>query len=61
MSLCIFLKPLNCFSENVSVKAVIVPELRFRDIQRQILLADLVEAASDAALEQAPEALNPVH
>jgi len=45
-------------SEDIGVMAVVVPELKFSDVQRQIFLADLVIAADDPALEDAPEALN---
>lgn len=47
-------------SENIGVLAAIIPELKFGDVKRQVLLADLVIAADDAALEDAPEALNRV-
>lgn len=52
----------TCYSEpeNVRVVPVVVPELRFRDVQRQVLGRDLVIAADDAALEQRPEAFNRV-
>lgn len=49
---------LNCRSKNVGVKAVIVAELKFRDVQRHVLGADLVERADNASLEDAPKALN---
>jgi hypothetical protein len=45
-------------SKNVLIKAVIIPELKFRDVQRHVFGADLVEAANDTALEDAPEAFN---
>jgi hypothetical protein len=45
-------------AEDVRVVPVIVAELKFRNIQRQILAADLVEAAHDAALQQRLEAVN---
>lgn len=45
-------------TENVVIAPVVIPELKFRDVQRQILAADLVEAAHDAALQQRPEAIN---
>ena len=45
-------------SEDVVVQAVVVAELKLRDVQRQILGADLVERADDPALEDAPEAFN---
>jgi hypothetical protein len=46
--------------KNLRVVPVIVTELKLRNVQRQVLFADLVEAAHDAALEEAPEALNGV-
>jgi hypothetical protein len=49
-----------CRSEDIGVVAVVVPELKFSDVQRQILLADLMVAANDPALEDAPEAFNRV-
>jgi len=47
-------------SENIYVFAVVVAELKFRDVQRQILAADLVIVANDAALDERPKALNRV-
>ena len=47
-------------AEDVIVLAVVVPELELRDVQRQILGADLVERADDPALEDRPEAFNRV-
>src|SRR5436853_871786 len=44
--------------ENFRVVAIVVTELEFRDVQRQVLFADLVERADDAALQQRPEAVN---
>lgn len=46
--------------EHAGVEAVVVPELKFRDVQRQIFGADLVERADHAALEDAPETFNRV-
>src|SRR6185369_16468178 len=58
---CIYLlATLNSRAENVAIKAVVVFELAFRDVQRQIFAADFVIAADDAALELRPEALNRV-
>lgn len=54
----IALASLNRRSENVGIEAVVITELKLRNIQRQIFLADLMIAADDAALEDAPEALN---
>ena len=49
--------PCYRLSENVGVVAVVVAELKLRNVQRQILGADLVEAADDAAAEPTePEA-----
>ena len=52
------LASLDGCSEDVRIKAVVVAELEFRDVQRHVLLADLVERADNAALEDRPEALN---
>jgi hypothetical protein len=45
-------------AEDVRIVPIVVSELKFRDVQRQILAADLVEAAHDAAFQQRPEAIN---
>ena len=45
-------------AEDVRVIPVVVPELELGDVQRQILCADLVERAHDAAFHEAPEAVN---
>lgn len=47
-----------CRSKNIFVEAIVVPELKFRDIQRHVFRTDLVESADNAALEDAPEAFN---
>jgi hypothetical protein len=52
------LDPLNCSPKNVRVLAVIVAELKLRNIERHIFGADLVERANDPAFEDRPEALN---
>jgi hypothetical protein len=49
---------LNRRSENVIVKAVIIAELKLSNIEVKIPFADVVEGADDAALEDAPKALN---
>jgi hypothetical protein len=54
------LASLNRFSKNVRVHAVIISELKFRDVQRHIFGADLVKAANNTAFEDAPKALNRV-
>src|ERR1700728_3254522 len=46
--------------ENIRVMAVVIPELCFRDVERQVLGANLVEAANNGPLKQGPEALNRV-
>jgi hypothetical protein len=48
----------NGCPENISIHSVVIPELKFRDVQRHILFANLVERADDAAFEDAPETLN---
>lgn len=50
------LAPPNCFSENIRVHAVVVAELKLRDVQREILGADFVERSDHPALNQAPKA-----
>src|ERR1700683_2613348 len=52
----------SCYrrSENVFVLAVIVTELEFRKVRREILLGDMVETAHDAPLEQTPKAFDVV-
>jgi hypothetical protein len=52
------LAPLNRRAQNVIIEAVIIAELKFSNIERHILAADLVERADDTALEDAPKALN---
>ncbi len=47
-----------CGLENVGVHPVVVAELKFSDVQRQIFAAYFVEAPHDAALEQRPKAVN---
>ena len=48
----------NRRSENIVVDAIVIFELTFRDVEREIFAADLVIAANDAALELRPETLN---
>ena len=52
------LTSLNCRSENVIVKAIIIPELELRNVKMQVFLADVVKSADDTALENAPKTLN---
>jgi hypothetical protein len=49
-----------CRSENVGIEPIVISELKLRDVQRHIFGADLVEAANDAAFEDAPKAFNRV-
>lgn len=54
------LASLNRHSEDIRIETVVVAELKFSDVQRHVLLADLVEGADNAALDDRPEALNRV-
>src|SRR6516164_3588757 len=45
-------------TEDVCIFPVVVAERELRDIERQILAADLVERSHDAALQKRPEALD---
>src|SRR5258708_16248425 len=47
-------------SENVRVHPVVVAELEFIDVEREIFPADLMERSHDAALNQRPEAFDGV-
>jgi hypothetical protein len=49
-----------CRFEDIGVLSVVVPELKFRDVEREIFAAHLMEAPDNAALEDAPEAFNRV-
>jgi hypothetical protein len=42
------LAPLNRRSENIGLAPVVIPELKFGDVQRQIFGADFVEATNNA-------------
>src|SRR5882757_382429 len=46
------------YPEDIGVVAVVVAELEFSDVQRQIFGADFVEVTHDAAFHQRPEALD---
>ena len=52
------LASLNRRPENVVIHPVVISELKFRDVQREIFSADLVEAAHDAALQERPKTIN---
>jgi len=47
-----------CRAENIRVVPIVVAELKFGDVERQIFAADLVETADDATLQQRPEAVD---
>ena len=46
--------------KHIGVHAVIISELKFRDVQRHIFCAHLVECPDHTALEDAPKAFNRV-
>ncbi len=48
----------NRRAEDVRIGAVIVAELKFRNVQRQIFVAHFMERADDAAFEDRPETFN---
>jgi hypothetical protein len=52
--------PLNRRPENIRVVAIVVPELKFRNVERHVFAAHLVERANDAEFEDRPEAFNRV-
>jgi hypothetical protein len=56
----IYLATTDRRSENVGVETIVIPELKFRDVQRKVLFADLVEGADHAALNQRPKAFDGV-
>jgi hypothetical protein len=47
-------------TKNIRVHPVVIPELKFRNVQRHVLGADLVKRADNAALHQRLETFNPV-
>src|SRR5260370_12608609 len=49
---------LNRRPEDIHVQSVVIAELELRDIERQILFADLVERPDHAALDERPETLD---
>src|SRR5947209_836197 len=50
----------NCRSEDVRVSAIVVAELKFRNVERHVFAADLVERADNAALEDRPKAFDAI-
>ena len=45
-------------AEDVGIVPIVVAELKLSDVQRQILTADFVEAAHNAALQERPETVD---
>ncbi len=45
-------------SENVAIEAIVVTELKFRDVQRQVFRANFVECAYHSALNKRPESFD---
>src|ERR1700730_5829594 len=45
-------------AEDIGVVAIVVAELKFSQIERQIFLAHVVERPNDSAFEQRPERIN---
>ena len=56
----VFSASLDRCSENVVVEAIIISELKFRDVEVQIFFADVVESTDDPTFEDAPEAFDRV-
>jgi hypothetical protein len=52
------LAPLNCRSKDIRVISIVVAELKFRDVQVQVFLANLVERADAPAFDERPEAFD---
>lgn len=52
------LAPFDGGTKNVCVESVVISELKFSHVQRQILGTHLVERSDDTTLEDAPKALN---
>ena len=47
-----------CGSKNVRIQAIVIAKLEFSNVQRQILVANLMECCDDAALNQRPKAFS---
>jgi hypothetical protein len=50
-----YLTPLDRFAEDIGVQTVVVPKLKFSDVQRQVFMTNLMEVAHNAALDKGPE------
>jgi hypothetical protein len=50
----------SCYGgpENIRIVTVVLPELKFIQVEREIFLADIVIRPDDSALEQSPEAFD---
>jgi len=51
---------LDCHAENVGIFAVVIPELKLRDVQRHVFGAHLVERTDHTTLEDRPETFDRV-
>lgn len=54
----VFSASLNRRPKDVGIPAIVIAELKFRNIEMQILFADLVIGPDDAALNERPKAFN---
>jgi hypothetical protein len=52
--------PLYRLAENIGFATIVVTELKLREVEREILRADMMVRANDSALEQRPETFNAV-
>lgn len=51
---------LNRCAEDVRIQALVIPKLKFVDVQMQILLADFMEGADDPTFYDGPESFDGV-
>ena len=58
MSLQQTLASLDSCARDIGIHSIIVPELKFRDVQMRVFLAHLVIRPDDAALQNRPEAFD---
>ena len=52
-----FQHPLMAVCKDIGVLSIVVPELKFCDIERQVFLADFVEASHNGRASQATRSL----
>jgi hypothetical protein len=45
------------FAENIGIVPMVVAELKFREVERKIFLADVMISANDSALQQSPKGI----